>query len=305
MKNDINYDVNSIKRRKKQKRIIKKIKIVTFLVVILLIGAFAGIKYFNKEKEVAKEKNQVSNTFTTNNSTTSKENEQASKNGTDSKDDKKENNKDEKIVMTVDDIWNKKDGEKIAFLTFDDGPSPHTPKILDILEQYKIKATFFVLGTSAKNFPEYLKKEVELGHSIGNHTYNHKIRYSGAYTPDEFVKDVRRCDNAIKEVLGQDFKTNLVRFPGGSFNHKSYERNLLASGFKHIDWNVENGDARRLNVPKDELVKNVKDEIGNHKHVVILMHDSSTKSTTVEALPEIIEFLKSQGFKFGVVSQEN
>lgn len=209
------------------------------------------------------------------------------------------------IVMTVDQIWSKRDNKKIAFLTFDDGPSSHTPKILDILDKYKIKATFFVLGTSAKNYPEYLKREVELGHSIGNHTYSHKISYFGNYTPNAFVEDVKRCDNSIKEVLGQDFKTNLVRFPGGSFNHKSYETALLNSGFKHIDWNVENGDAKRLNVPKEELINNVKSQIGQHKHVVILMHDSSTKETTVQALPDIIEFLKSQGFEFGIISQNN
>jgi len=105
--------------------------------------------------------------------------------------------------------------------------------------------------------------------------------------------------------LGQDFKTNLVRFPGGSFNHKSYKNALQEAGFKSIDWNVENGDARRLNVPKEELINNVKNDAEKHNKIVILMHDSATKETTVEALPDIIEYLKSQGFEFGIVSQNN
>ncbi|MBV1822292.1 hypothetical protein KUA25_30245, partial [Bacteroidales bacterium MSK.15.36] len=80
---------------------------------------------------------------------------------------------------------------------------------------------------------------------------------------------------------------------------------LLNAGFKHIDWNIENGDARRLNVPKEELLNNVKRDMVNHNHLVILMHDSATKKTTVESLPELIEYLKGQGFEFGIISQNN
>ncbi|BDR66351.1 polysaccharide deacetylase [Clostridium tetani] len=214
-------------------------------------------------------------------------------------------NENNTIVMTVDEIWKNEDKKKIAFLTFDDGPSEYTPQILDILKKYNIKSTFFVLGTSVDSYSQYLKREVEEGHAIGNHTYNHNIKYFGNYTPQSFVQDVKKCDDSIRRVLGQDFKTNLVRFPGGSFNHKSYENELLKAGFKHIDWNIENGDARRLNVPKEELLNNVKRDMANHNHLVILMHDSATKKTTVESLPELIEHLKSQGFEFGIISQNN
>ncbi|WP_051542242.1 polysaccharide deacetylase family protein [Clostridium lundense] len=323
MKNMTNYELNSALERKRKKRKKKRTIRMVLLTSVVLLISFIGIKnVINKRKLLVK--NNISTTYAG-----SKENIQESKNNQENKVDNNvnenlNNNKNDKndkndiknesknnknftkgIVMSVDKIWSKEDKRKVAFLTFDDGPSPHTPYILDILKKYDIKATFFVLGTSAKNYPEFLKKEVELGHSIGNHTYSHKIRYSGAYTPEAFVQDVKRCDNAIKEVLGQDFKTNLVRFPGGSFNHKSYETALLNSGFKHIDWNVENGDARRLNVPKEELINNVKEEIAGHNKVVILMHDSATKETTVQALPEIIEYLKSQGFEFGIISQNN
>lgn len=317
MRNMTNYELNSALERKRKKRKKKRTIRMVLLTSVVLLVSFMGIKNtINKRKAIAK--NNVSTTYAG-----TKENVKENKNEQENKVDKNTNdnlNKDKNdinnkakdnkdsnkgIVMTTDKIWSKEDKRKVAFLTFDDGPSPHTPYILDILKKYNIKGTFFVLGTSVKNYPEFLKKEVELGHSIGNHTYSHKIRYSGAYTPEAFVQDVKRCDNAIKEVLGQDFKTNLVRFPGGSFKHKSYETALLNSGFKHIDWNVENGDARRLNVPKEELINNVKEEIVGHNKVVILMHDSATKETTVQALPEIIEYLKSQGFEFGIISQNN
>ncbi|PRR78269.1 Peptidoglycan-N-acetylglucosamine deacetylase [Clostridium liquoris] len=320
MRNMTNYQLNSALESKRSKRRRKRtIRMVLFTSVIFLTF-FIGIKnIINKRNALAK--NKISTTYAV-----SKEDVQNNKNNQESKMDKNINDnlnndknnsnninnqaKDNKnsnngIVMTVNEIWNKEDKRKIAFLTFDDGPSPYTPKILDILEKYNIKATFFVLGTSAKNYPEYLKREVVLGNSIGNHTYSHRIKYYGNYTPDAFVDDVRKCDYAIKEVLGQDFKTNLVRFPGGSFNHKSYKNALQEAGFKSIDWNVENGDARRLNVPKEELINNVKNDAEKHNKIVILMHDSATKETTVEALPDIIEYLKSQGFEFGIVSQNN
>lgn len=320
MSNMTNYGLNSaLERKRKKKRKKRTVRMVLFTSVVFL-SCFICIKNaINKRKALAK--SSISTTYAV-----SKENVQENKNNQENKVDKNINDnlsndknnssnisnqvKDNKnsnngIVMTVDEIWNKEDKRKIAFLTFDDGPSSHTHKILDILEKYNIKATFFVLGTSAKNYPEYLKKEVELGNSIGNHTYSHRIKYYGDYTPDAFVDDVRKCDDAIKEVLGQDFKTNLVRFPGGSFKHKSYVQALESSGFKSIDWNVENGDARRLNVPKEELINNVKNDAVNYNKIVILMHDSATKETTVEALPDIIEYLKSQGFEFGIVSQNS
>lgn len=321
MKKDKDYGMNlySENKRKSKKYRIKRRRRTMFLIAILIV--FAGgmwIKNSINKKKVLSHNEKEQSKIIENKEKNDGEKLQKEDKNKEIKDDKKvdkgliagedglKRNKDGTIVMTVDEIWKNEDKKKVAFLTFDDGPSKYTPQILDILnENNNIKATFFVLGTSAESYPEYLKREVKEGHAIGNHTYSHNIKYFGNHTPQTFVQDVKKCDDAIRKVLGQDFKTNLVRFPGGSFNHKSYENELLNAGFNHIDWNIENGDATRLNVPKDELVNNVKKDMANHNHLVILMHDSATKKTTVDALPEIINHLKSQGFEFGIISQEN
>jgi len=311
-KDDINYGIDSVNKKKRAKKKNNKVKTIFMLLFVLAIGSAIGIRNaINKKNAMVSSNTSLAAT----NNKDSKDNKEEAKKNEVSQEEKELAEKRKKTgiinvdkdtkVMTVKEIWENKDKKKIAFLTFDDGPSKYTPKILDILKRYNIKATFFVLGTSVQNYPEYLKREVEEGQSIANHSFSHDIRYFGRNTPDYFVQDVKKCDVEIKKVLGEDFKTNLVRFPGGSFGHKSYIDNLRAAGFDHIDWNVENGDATRLNVPKQELIDNVKKEMSTHNHVVILMHDSATKATTVEALPEIIEFLKSRGFEFGLISQNN
>lgn len=328
MKQDKDYGMNLYsenKRRNRKNRKRRRRRTIFLLAVLIVFAGGIWIKSsINKKKVLSnnekqqeiienKEKNDDEKLQENEKNKEIKDNAEEDKTDNDKKEDKGllvgqdglKRDKNNTIVMTVDEIWGNADKKKIAFLTFDDGPSMYTPQILDILKKYNVKATFFVLGTSVESNPEYLKREVEEGHAIGNHTYSHNIKYFGNYTPQGFVQDVKKCDNAIKSVLGQDFKTNLVRFPGGSFNHKSYENELLNAGFKHIDWNIENGDARRLNVPKEELLNNVKRDMVNHNHLVILMHDSSTKKTTVESLPELIEYLKGQGFEFGIISQNN
>lgn len=321
MKKDKDYGMNLYleNKRKGKKYRIKRRRRTMFLIAILIV--FAGgmwIKNSINKKKVLSHNQKEQSKIVENKVKNDDEKLQQEEKNIENKDDKKmdkgltagedglKRDKNGTIVMTVDEIWKNTDKKKVAFLTFDDGPSKYTPQILEILKNNNdMKATFFVLGTSAEAYPEYLKREVKEGHTIGNHTYSHNIKYFGSHTPQTFVQDVKKCDESIKRVLGQDFKTNLVRFPGGSFNHKSYENELLGAGFKHIDWNIENGDARRLNVPKEELINNVKKDIGTHNHLVILMHDSATKKTTVDALQEIINHLKTQGFEFGIISQEN
>lgn len=314
------YSENRIKNRKN--RIKRRRKTMILLAILLMFVGGTWIKNsINKKKVLSnnekKQSENLVNKEKNDDEKIQKEEIQKEKKDNISKKDKKvdkgltvgqdglKRNENNTVVMTVDEIWENADKKKIAFLTFDDGPSEYTPQILDVLNKCNAKATFFLLGTSVEANSEYLKREIEEGHAVGNHTYSHNIKYFGNYTPQNFVQDVKRCDDSIKRVLGQDFKTNLVRFPGGSFNHKSYEQELLNAGFKHIDWNIENGDAKRLNVPKEELLNNIKRDMVNHNHLVILMHDSSTKKTTVDSLPEMIDYLKSQGFEFGIISQDN
>ena len=197
-----------------------------------------------------------------------------------------------------------KDGKKIAFLTFDDGPSSdNTLRILQILKFYKIKATFFIIGSSAEKNRDILKAVVNDGHAIGNHTYSHvyKTIYSNVPT---FINEIKKTDSIFKDVLGSSFSTRLVRFPGGAFQTtamKPFVKELNNEGYVNIDWNVINGDGEGTNIPPDKLLKKLKDTVLDQSHLVILMHDSSTKRTSVETLPQIIEYLKAKGYEFATL----
>ena len=197
-----------------------------------------------------------------------------------------------------------KDGKKIAFLTFDDGPSSHnTLKILDVLRNYKIKATFFIVGSAAEKNKDILKAVVNDGHAIGNHTYSHEYKTIYSSIPN-FVNEIKKTDSILKDILGSDFSTRIVRFPGGAFQSLAmspFISELNNEGYVNIDWNAINGDGEGTNIPSDKLVKRLKSTVLNQSHLVILMHDSSTKQSTVEALPQIIEYLKAQGYEFATL----
>ena len=197
----------------------------------------------------------------------------------------------------------KSDGKKTAFLTFDDGPTANiTPQILDMLKKYNIKATFFVVGSMIDANPLLLKREFNEGHAIGNHSYSHdyKILYSNT---NNFITDMLKGEKSIKNVLGQSFVTKIARFPGGGFDNNKlpYKKELAVHGYYAIDWNSLNGDAEALNIPATKLVERFKNTINGQEHLVILMHDAATKQTTVQALPSIIEYLKSLGYEFKIL----
>jgi len=197
----------------------------------------------------------------------------------------------------------KSDGHKIAYLTFDDGPSANiTPGVLKILDKYDIKATFFIVGKMAMRYPDLLKQEVADGQSIGNHTYSHDYKYIYSDTK-AFISDVNKCEAVLKSIIGNNFSTRIVRFPGGSFGGKlqPFREALKSDGYHYIDWNDLTGDADGQNIPVDKLLDNLKKYTKGKEHVVILMHDASTKVTTVQALPQVVEYLKSQGYSFSTL----
>ncbi|WP_309249366.1 polysaccharide deacetylase family protein [Clostridium estertheticum] len=194
----------------------------------------------------------------------------------------------------------KSDGHKIAYLTFDDGPSDNnTPVILKTLDKYNIKATFFIVGNMAIKYPDLVKKELADGHSIGNHSYSHNYNYIYSNT-NTFISDINKCDTILKSILGSNFSTKLVRFPGGSFGGKlePFRESLNSAGYNYVDWNDLTGDAEGQNIPVSKLLSNLKTNTEGKDHVVILMHDFFTKSTTAQALPQVIEYLKSQKYSF-------
>lgn len=190
--------------------------------------------------------------------------------------------------------------KKTAYLTFDDGPSVHsTTTILDILKQYDIKATFFVVGNQAEKNPDILKRIYEEGHAIGNHTYSHN--YSYIYSnPSNFILELEITERILKSILGENFETNIIRFPGGSFGAKRepFRNAVVERGYKYIDWNSLNGDAEGHHIPKDKLIERFKSTYNNQQELVVLMHDTDAKETTPEALPYIIEFLRNEGYEF-------
>lgn len=195
--------------------------------------------------------------------------------------------------------------KKTAYLTFDDGPSVQsTYAILDILAEYNIKATFFVVGKMVVKNPEVLLRTVEEGHSIGNHSYSHDYGY--IYNSSKnFIRDINLADQAIKEVLGQDFETKVMRFPGGSFGKQKLPmiKLITEEGYKYFDWNALNGDAEGALMPNDYLIRRIKETYRNQSNLIVLMHDTDVKTTTVESLRNIIDFLIEQGYEFGVLDE--
>jgi peptidoglycan/xylan/chitin deacetylase (PgdA/CDA1 family) len=196
----------------------------------------------------------------------------------------------------------KSDGKKVAYLTFDDGPSSNnTPKILDILKRYNIHATFFLIGQNAEKNAAIVKREVAEGNVVGNHTYSHNMKYIYS-NPSIFISDLQRGDEVIKSILGNSYTLKLVRFPGGSFGAKlaPFRAAAKKAGYHYVDWNDLTGDAEHNNVPVSNLLSEL-ERYTYEDHVVILMHDAAAKATTVQALPEVIDYLKSKGYSFGTL----
>lgn len=196
--------------------------------------------------------------------------------------------------------------DKIAYLTFDDGPSTNTSKILDILDEYKIHATFFVIGNNSKFYRNTIKEIWRRGNTIGNHTYSHDYRtlYSSV---DDFNKDLKKNEDNLYSILG--YRPNIFRFPGGSNNEISYNyggraimKNIIdkidKAQYQYYDWNVSSEDAVGGKSSKNKIIYSVTNGAKNKKTIIILCHDTNQKTTTVEALPTIIKNLKNMGFKF-------
>lgn len=189
--------------------------------------------------------------------------------------------------------------EKIAYLTFDDGPSENTVNILDILDRYKVKATFFVNGKEGAVNEERYKEIAKRGHSIGLHSYTHN--FEQVYeSVESFSQDTERIHAYIQNITGVD--TCLYRFPGGSSTTRTanileYIDYIGSIGYKYFDWNVSSGDAAAVSLTAENIVENVMNGVTGHNRVIILMHDSAARDTTVEALPTIIEKLLNEGYE--------
>ena len=211
----------------------------------------------------------------------------------------------EQSMNNINSIYKAKEGKKIAYLTFDDGPSRDvTPLILDILKEENIHATFFVLGTKVEQNPDVLRRIYDEGHYIGNHGYSHV--YSQIYvSKDTVLGEYNGCEEIIREALGiQDYSTHLFRFPGGSSGgpydavKKESVTLFTENNIGILDWNCLTKDSEG-NFPKEELIQNFKETSAGKDNLVILMHDASGKILVPEVLKEIIAYLKNEGYVFG------
>jgi len=193
---------------------------------------------------------------------------------------------------------------KQAFLTFDDGPSSVTPRILDTLKQENIKATFFVLGSNVSKKPDLVKRMYDEGHFIANHGYSHV--YSKIYSsPQAVLDEYNACNEEIRKAIGEnEYDSHLFRFPGGIVGGPYAELKcqandlLLQNNIVHVDWNALNGDAETNNLSVDFEIQRLNETIENKNSIVILMHDSPLKSVTADALPQIIATLRNKGYEF-------
>ena len=204
--------------------------------------------------------------------------------------------------QNIDNIYHSE--KKQAFLTFDDGPSSVTPRILDILKQENVKATFFVLGSNVSKKPDLVKRMYDEGHFIANHGYSHV--YSQIYSSAQAVLDeYNKCNEEIRKAIGEnEYNSHLFRFPGGLAGgpyadlKKQAKDLLMQNDIVHVDWNALNGDAETNNLSVDFEIQRLNETTENKNSIVILMHDSPLKSVTADALPQIIAILRNQGYEF-------
>ena len=194
-------------------------------------------------------------------------------------------------------VWSESSGTTPAdsgihkvYLTFDDGPSVNTDQILDILDEYGVKATFFVVGKEGYN--DQYRRIVEEGHTLGMHSYSHV--YRDIYESVEaYGQDLEKLHTYLYELTGVD--SRIVRLPGGSSNTVSKDKiqDIIAylgqQGMTYYDWNVSSGDAASGYVSTQQIADNVLNHVSEHHTSIVLMHDASGKNTTVEALPIILE----------------
>lgn len=193
---------------------------------------------------------------------------------------------------------------KTVYLTFDDGPSQYTSRVLDILDEYNVKATFFVVNGK---YNSLMKEIVDRGHQIGLHCYKHV--YSEVYASDEaYFNDLQKISDVVKKQTGVE--TKIIRFPGGGSNtiSKKYSKGIMSrltksvveNGYTYFDWNCSNGDADGADTVAKQLEFCSKFP-RSAKNIVVLMHDN--KKITMEALPKIIEYYQSCEMTFGTLSE--
>ena len=190
---------------------------------------------------------------------------------------------------------------KTIYLTFDDGPSSVTPKILDVLKKENVKATFFMIGKD-DSYNDIIKRVKKEGHTVAIHSNTHD--YEQIYTSvDNYFNDLYALRDKLKKITGEE--ATIIRFPGGSSNTVSrfnsgimttITKEVTRRGFRYFDWNIDSGDTGRIG--SDAIVENVTSQLGSYHTYVVLMHDYWQNQQTADALERIIHYGKEHGYHF-------
>lgn len=288
------YDIESFEKKKSKKWIFWTILIAIIVIGIAIFGGMKTAEYVAKQKEqkLAQENKEEQNTQQNKEIKDSNSNQQ----------DTTYKGLTKEQLKAIDNIYDSK--EKVAFLTFDDGPSSNvTPKILDVLKKEDIKATFFVLGTMVKANPGVLRREREEGHYIANHSYSHV--YSKVYSNENKpLEEYQKTNKVIQTALGDSsYQSNIFRFPGGSVGgyydklKQKAKKKFQEKGISYLDWNCLTNDSDGAET-KQAIMQNLKATSKGKKSLVILMHDAPNKDLTAKTLPDVIKYLKEQGYSF-------
>ena len=224
---------------------------------------------------------------------------------------KKDTAKDTKLTTSTKTAASVTSGTKTVYLMFDDGPSKNTPEVLDILKEKGVHATFFTIGNKT---PELMKRVVDEGHAIGNHTYSHEDAKYKDLTA--FMADVKKQEDLIFKATG--VHPVIFRFPHGSNNNlagktASGENRMVdiraaveQAGYAYFDWNASSADYLLEGKTKEGILTSIKKYSKSKKgYDIVLMHDGSGHKATVEALPELIEYYKSLGYQFETLNHDS
>ncbi len=195
------------------------------------------------------------------------------------------------------------DDGKVVYLTFDDGPSNLTIPLLDVLDRYNVKATFFLVGKTDTQSIKEMKEIVDRGSVVGVHSYSHQ--YDKIYaTPAAFLDDFAKMHELLMSATGVD--THIYRYAGGSVN--AHNRNTAKAitdemnrrGYLYYDWNVCSGDAERGSTGQSIYRKTI-DGVHGHKQSVVLFHNTKFKKDTLSQMSKIIETLQKEGYRFATL----
>lgn len=194
----------------------------------------------------------------------------------------------------------------VIYLTFDDGPSTkNTSRLLDILKEENVKATFFLIDKTNTDY--LIKRMYDEGHTIGLHTASHNYKYIYSSTTN-FIKDIEKIQEKVARITGE--KSSIIRFPGGSSNTVSsfnpgimctLSNMVIEKGYHYFDWNVSSGDAGSKRSKKNTY-RNVTNNLSKNRANVVLMHD--IYDSTVDAVKDIIKYGKDNGYTFEKITMD-